>query len=88
MNYLLCHTLSLLTKFCDANCRLRIPVFIAGFELPSSYKLRACAIPGLFARLATTSRAGALDDSKDLVFAHNQKFFTVDLDFRAAVLAE
>src|SRR5437868_765913 len=34
------------------------------------------------------SRARPSDDSENLVLAHNQELFTVDLDFRTAVLAE
>src|SRR6267142_4507535 len=42
----------------------------------------------LFALLAAGSRACAGDDSENLVLAHNQQLFTVDLDFGTGVLAK
>ena len=33
-------------------------------------------------------RVGAVDDAEDLVFAHDEVFFTVELDLGAAVFAE
>ena len=38
--------------------------------------------------LAACRSTGARDDSENLVLAHDQKVFTVDLDFRAAVFAK
>src|SRR5918998_465159 len=43
---------------------------------------------GLLAALLAAGRAGALDDAEDFVLAHDQKLLAVDLDLRAAVLAE
>src|SRR6266576_2760081 len=42
----------------------------------------------LLALLTTSSRTSVGNDSENLVLAHDQKVFTVDLDFRAAVLAK
>src|SRR2546425_8970790 len=42
----------------------------------------------LAALLGPARCAGALDDSENLVLAHDQEFFAVDLDFGTAVLAE
>src|SRR6185503_5662192 len=43
----------------------------------------------LLAALFGSSRcSGACDDSEDLIFAHNQQLFTVDLDFRTTVLTK
>src|SRR5256885_16288113 len=38
--------------------------------------------------LATCCRTGARNDSENLLLAHNQELFSVDHDFRTAVLAK
>src|SRR5882724_9821746 len=43
---------------------------------------------GLLDLLTASYSTGARNDSENLILAHNQQFFTVDLDFRAAVLAK
>src|SRR6266851_1525168 len=42
----------------------------------------------LFTLFTAGSRPSASDDSENLVLAHDQQLFTVDLDFRTGVLAE
>src|ERR671912_1084047 len=42
----------------------------------------------LLAALLAAGRAGALDDAEDFVLAHDEQLLAVDLDLRAAVLAE
>ena len=42
----------------------------------------------LLALLAASSRTGAGDDSENLVLAHDQQLFAVDLDLRTGVLAK
>src|SRR4030095_2147469 len=42
----------------------------------------------LFAFFAAARRSRALENSQDLVFAHDQKLFAIDFDFGSAVLSE
>src|SRR5919197_2330691 len=60
------------------------------FRLPSTPQNRKAAevFRRLPAALLAARGAGALDDAEDLVLAHDEVLLAVDLDLRAAVLAE
>src|SRR5205085_2211767 len=83
LNYLLCHNLYLF-------------LFKTGYDAPRMGLCRSILLTpeGLLAALlaAATARAGrracALDDAENLVLAHDQQFFPVDLDLGTTVLAE
>src|SRR5258708_7080001 len=47
-----------------------------------------CVTEGLLALLTASSRTSARYDSENLVLAHDQQLFAVNLDFRAAVFAK
>src|SRR5258707_9187392 len=51
-------------------------------------KKRLSLLRLLAALLASAGCAGPLENSENLVLAHDEKFFTVDLDFRSTVFSE
>src|ERR1700730_8028300 len=51
-------------------------------------RLGAALLLAFLAAARAGCSTGALEDPEYLIFAHNQQFFSVDLDFRTAVLAE
>src|SRR5713226_1858902 len=69
---------------------LCVPLCLCGESFLNPHKQTGTAgkVAWLFALLAPGSSTSARDDSENLVLAHNQQLFTVDLDFRAAVLAK
>jgi hypothetical protein len=45
-------------------------------------------LPAFFAAAGIGHGASAFDDAEDLIFAHDQEFFAIELDLGGAVLAE
>ena len=76
MNYLLCHNLLslLLVKGVTQTLSLRVVEYTHFANFPFA------VLQDLLAFFAAGSRTRAGDDSQNLVLAHNQELFAVDLD--------
>ena len=76
MNYLLCHNLCLFSYFKRVTQTLSLRVV----ECTDFANFPFAVLQDLLALFAAGSRTRAGDDSQNLVLAHNQQLFAVDLD--------